>query len=193
MGVNVVTSPSGKSHLLMEAKSVEEWRTQMHLIVEAAMVEEWDGENGKDQDARWQRVALWFSEDGRLHMEPPLVRWYKNGHIVYEDKTLSVRGVAGGHGVLLAAGVARIVKLPKVKTMIHTGLNTADAVAVLWKRGDNLYADEWEHIETLRKMVHIGSNRAARVIQMAWRMAVSDPTHEVCRRRLQREFDELET
>lgn len=191
-GENVWSSPCGQSHLLVEKRSIDEWRTQPHLFVEAAIVSEWEYSTEKDDNKQWVRVALWFGKDGELNMEPPLVRWH--GYTVYQDRTLSVRCLKGG--TLLESGKARFCKMSRVSILTNAvgrEHEKVDAVAVVWKREDDMYAHEWEHVEALRTVVLIGSNRAARLIQRAWRKAVSDPKREVCQRRLRREFAEFES
>jgi len=183
-GLHVVSAPTNKHHLLMIDASGQA-REEPHIVAEVGIVME-----ECDEPAEWHTCIVTSS----LRFEPPVVCWWDMAkRDQFTDRTLRVRF----RGVdLLPPGIVRVGRLvctyfyQNCWRMSHYEEWGVEAIERIAYPSLTYYPDITRAVELLSAQITVVSVRAARLIQRAWRRAVSDPAYDVCMRRLSREFDE---
>ena len=213
-GLHVFSSPTHREHLLVTdrpggalgnsvADCVRPDRTEPHIIAEVGVVmEERYTVTGSTEPIEWCRCTVTLSGSS-ITFDPPFVVWSYNGGmedhsdndcLEWNDRTLLVRfmGRNATFRHLVPPGVVRMCKLDRSSvdvTLWKTGwrVEATEQIATTPVHATQ-YPKEHRAVAGLAAQVVGISSRAAKVIQKAWRRAVSDPSYRICETRLMREF-----
>lgn len=202
-GLHVVSSPTKEAHLLIRASSDSDARlhihTDPHIVAEVGVV--YDRHRVVEPKA-WHRCIVTASSTS-IRFDPPFTHWSDgtgSSHYGFTDRTMRIRfnGVDGILRDIVPPGLVRICKMDcsnvsvecQPTRWVDNGRWSVEAVERIAPARGKGYVAERRAVELLSVQIKVVSARAARLIQRAWRRAVSDPAYDVCLRRLAREFDE---
>lgn len=195
-GLHVVSAPSDQIHLLIRA-SPDRASTEPHIVCEVGVVY---ARHRAVEPKEWHRCIAAVSGPS-IRFDPPVTHWshWPDVGFGFSDRTMRIRTGNGILRDLVPPGLVRIGKLDcsrfQDSCQPHGNRHevwTVEAVERIapTRLEDEYYAKERRAVELLSAQITVVSLRAARLIQRAWRRAVSDPAYDVCLRRLSREFDE---
>lgn len=201
-GLHVVSSSTKLAHLLIRASSDSDARlhihTDPHIVAEVGVVCD---RHRVVEPKEWHRCTVTASSTS-IRFDPPFTHWSDGTGSSYHrftDRTLRIRSTVNGIlRDIVPPGLVRICKMdcsnvsfecPPTRWVDNDQWIVEAVERIAPARGKG-YVAERRAVELLSAQITVVSVRAARLIQRAWRRAVSDPAYDVCLRRLAREFDE---
>ena len=191
-GLYVFSSPTHRHHLLVkDLSSVGDPpdTADPHIIAEVGISVQVDTE-----PVEWHLCTITVSNSS-ITLDPPVACWWRSNDVNNDNRTLRVR-LADHDGIprdLVPPGVVRTCKLIACGTDIYSAWEGGWRVEVIERisfglKYSKMHPDEYRAVAGLADQVVGISSRAAKVIQKAWRRAVTDPSYRVCKNRLLMEF-----